>query len=145
MKAKMNRSALLISVLFGMVVISGSVVGQEKRDHKCVQVLPGSRGVIKEAGSVKPAKCLKQELPTAAALPDSTPVSASPLRYEVLINEQGQVECVEWLERGQGAEAIAAIYEPYIKKWLFEPPKDDAGNPVSCYQIVLVHLVFGSK
>jgi hypothetical protein len=145
MKAKMNRSALLISVLFGMMVSSVSVVGQEKRDHKCVQVLPGSPGLIKEAGTVKPVKCLKQELPPATALPDSASVSASPLRYEVLINEQGHVECVEWLKRGQDAEAIAAVYEPYIKKWLFEPPKDGAGNPVSCYQIVLVHLAFRSK
>jgi hypothetical protein len=145
MKAKMNRSALLVSVLLGVLVSSLFVAGQEKRDHKCLQALPGSQGVIKEAGTVKPVKCLKQELPPAAVLPDSAPVSASPLRYEVLINEQGQVECVEWLKRGQEAEAIAAIYEPYIKKWLFEPPKDGAGNPVSCYQIVLVHLAFGSR
>ena len=144
MKAKMNRSALAIMV-FLVMVSSVSVVGQEKLHHKCVQVPPGSRGVIKEAGSIKPAKCLKQELPPAAALPDSIPVSASPLRYKVLINEQGQVECVEWLKRGQGAEAVAALYEPYIKKWLFEPPKDEVGDPVSCYQIVLVHLVFKSK
>jgi hypothetical protein len=138
----MNRSVLLVPVLLAMLGGHFSVVGQERTVHKCPQVQPGSQRAIKEASAVKPVKCLKQEMPPSSALPDSTPVSASPLRYEVLINEQGQVECVEWLKGGEGAEAVASIYEPYIKKWLFEPPKDGAGNPVSCYQIVLVHLIF---
>jgi hypothetical protein len=135
----MNRYASFFSVLLCVVVVPTFADEPEtKRVRKCPSQLTEGR-IIMDFGKLKPPKVIKQVRPV---WPDGffkqCPTSKETVIMEVLIDEQGKVECVEVLECTCNLNSVQEAAAMAVKQWEYEISRDEKGKPVACYIKVTV-------
>jgi hypothetical protein len=140
MKSKRLIVAVLAcSTLLQVAAQTPPIPGKEQRQHKCPQGAALQGRTILTQDAIKPFKLLKHETPD---LQEMIRAECSPGRlvFELLVNEVGDVECIEALNVSICSNEVATQYEKAMKGWKYEPPVDKAGQAVACYAIVTIYL-----
>jgi len=110
------------------------------RKHKCAELSERHGRRVLETGAVKAPKVLKQVNPDLEELNRRGFCHAGRLLFEVLINETGEVECIEIVANDACSKEGIEMVLKALYQWQYSPPLDAKGVPVACYWIVSMNL-----
>ena len=126
-------------MLFLFIASLQASLAAPPRKHKCPEGDRLKDRVIKEEGDIKVPKLLKYvppQYPPAAQI--SAPIGLK-VRFEILISETGEVECIELLapKPGQFVDFVEEATRA-VKQMVWEIPRNSSGQPVACYKSITV-------
>ena len=133
---------IIISTIASLVFIlsTASHAAATLSPHKCPEGNALPLRSIREAKDITPPKCIHQVKPLVPKGTTQLGMNMCMHSYELLIDEQGKVECVEHIKGDISNKELLANLEEALLQWLFEPPKDKDGKRTACYYLVTVNL-----
>jgi len=128
-------------ILLAALLVGGGIAADEKeKKHHCTGMIDSPDRIILEPEDVPDLELVERSSVERPPDCDGKLGQVAPV-YEILIDEQGEVECAVMLNMDQMDDAHWCILKALtqaVSRYRFSKPKDGQGHPAACYYYLTV-------